>query len=120
MERLQDTIEALNKQRTLVEEQLRTAEHRLQSLRVLLDWEGTSLGKPEATKLSVNGQTSWLGVPLRDAVRRLKEQFPDWTFERIRDRLIEDGFDFKGKKPGSAVNMALISLRRRQNSGDEA
>jgi hypothetical protein len=120
MAALQETIEALNKKRAVLEDQVRIADQRLQALRVLFDWEGTSHGKRDVAKVSVDGQTSWLGMPLREAVRRLKGQFPDWPFEKIRDRLIQDGFDFKGKKPGSAVNMALISLRRKQNSGGEA
>ena len=117
---LQKVIDDLNRKRTTLDEQLRIADERGKALRLLLDWEPPANGSPGAGKPSANETNLWLGVGLRDAVRRLMENNPGWDFERIRDRLVDDGFDFKGKKPGSAVNMAIISLRRTQKSGDEA
>lgn len=115
---LQKVIDDLNRKRTTLDEQLRIADERGKALRLLLDWEPPANGSPGVGKPSAN--ETWFGVGLRDAVQRLMENNPNWDFKRVRDRLIDDGFDFKGKKPGSAVNMAIVSLRRGQNSGDEA
>lgn len=117
MAALQDDIQEWNRKRANLDELIRVAEDRLKALRLVLDGEAESHGKLVTGKASLGGRTAWAGVNLRDAVRRLKEQHPDWVFERIRDRLIDDGFNFKGKEPGKAVNMALVSLRREQNSG---
>lgn len=120
MAALEKDIQDLNRKRATLEDRLRVAGDRLKALRLVLDGEMESQGKLVTAKVSLGGRTAWAGVNLRDAVRRLKEQNPGWAFEKIRDRLIDDGFDFKGKEPGKAVNMALVSLRREQNSGDEA
>ena len=119
MTALQKRIEELQRQRTALEEQLHTEEQRLQALRVVLDWEAATQGKLVTGKASIGGWNRWLGMTLRDAVQVLAEENPSWDFTKLRDRLIRDGFDFKGKRPGNAVGMALTSLRRKQNSGDE-
>lgn len=120
MAALQDDILEWNRKRAILDEWIRIAEDRLKALRLVLDGEAEPHGKLVTAKVSLGRRTEWAGVNLRDAVRRLKGQHPGWAFKRIRDRLIHDGFDFKGKEPGKAVNMALINLRRKQGGGDEA
>lgn len=119
MAALQQRLDQLNRNRTALDEEQRTIEHQLQALRTVLDLEANRQGGSGVASSRVSGPAAWLGVNLREAVRRLSEQYPSWEFEQIRNRLIKDGFDFKGKRPGNAVHMALIGLRRKQGGGDE-
>ena len=117
MERLQAELENLARERAALDEKQRAAEQRLQALRLVLDGERESRGETGGAAIPVSGRASWLGVGLRDAVRQLLQKHPEWGVRDIRERLAADGFDFKGKKPGNAVNMALVSLRRKQSGG---
>jgi len=47
---------------------------------------------------------------LRQAVKELKEKNPWMTKKEVLRALLRSGFDFKGKKPGNAVNMAWVYL----------
>jgi len=120
MAALQQRLDQLNKNRAALDEEERMIERHLQALRIVFDLEANGQGRSGVASSTVSGPAPWLGVNVREAVRRLREQYPDWPFEKIRDRLIEDGFDFKGKRPGSAVNMALTILKPKQGGGDKA
>lgn len=48
---------------------------------------------------------------IREAVQVLLREHPEITNKQIVDSLINNGFDFKGKKPINSVNMALAYLR---------
>ncbi|MFC1907098.1 hypothetical protein ACFLW8_03325 [Chloroflexota bacterium] len=45
---------------------------------------------------------------LRDTVRELKKRNPQMAKNEVLNYLIKSGFDFKGKKPENAVNMAWV------------
>jgi len=45
-----------------------------------------------------------------EAIKSIKEEHPEMTKREIRNALTSQGFDFKGKKPGNAVNMAWVRL----------
>lgn len=47
---------------------------------------------------------------VKQAVKELKEQNPLMTVQEVIERLKEQGFDFKGKKPSQSVTMAWVSL----------
>jgi len=47
---------------------------------------------------------------LRQAIQELKEKIPQMTKAEVLSTLIKKGFDFKGKRPGSAVNMVWVKL----------
>jgi hypothetical protein len=47
---------------------------------------------------------------VRQAVKDLKEKYPQMTRKDVLNNLEQNGFDFKGKKPGNAVNMAWVRL----------
>jgi len=59
-----------------------------------------------ATKVKRNRAMSGI----RQAVKELKENHPEMTRQEVLDTLIKNGFDFKGKKPANAVNLAWTSL----------
>jgi len=47
---------------------------------------------------------------VREAVKEIKTQNPLWTLQEVLSYLKKNNFDFKGKKPSSAVNMAWVNL----------
>ena len=47
---------------------------------------------------------------IRQAVKELKENKPQWTKREVLNHLLKTGFDFKGKKPANAVNMSWAYL----------
>lgn len=49
------------------------------------------------------------GSGLREEIKRMKDGNPQLTKTEIRDILVRGGFDFQGKKPGNAVNMAWVA-----------
>lgn len=50
------------------------------------------------------------GSGLKQKVKELKEMDPQMTKTQVKNYLIQQGFDFQGKRPGNAVHMAWISL----------
>jgi len=67
--------------------------------------------------LDDDGNQKKLG--LKEAVKLLKESQPSATAKMIKDFLIEQGFDFQGKRASSAVNMAYASLGYGKKRVDE-
>lgn len=110
-----DLQKVTRRQAGLAEEQ-RSIEERIAALRVTLEWERTLQGTTATVAASQNGR--WLGVGVRDAVLQLRDEKPNWGFKEIRDHLIESGFDFKGKRPGNAVGIVLMRMKRTESSGE--
>lgn len=50
------------------------------------------------------------GSGLKQKIKELKEMNPHMTKTQVKNYLIQQGFDFQGKRPGNAVHMAWISL----------
>ena len=70
----------------------------------LRDWTEAAIIPPAKVKRArtVSG--------VRGAVKELKEKYPEMSKEEVLNTLIRNGFDFKGKKPVSAVNLAWAFL----------
>ncbi len=47
---------------------------------------------------------------LRRLVKSLKEKNPALTRDQVQEELVKGGFDFRGKRPLSAINMAWVAL----------
>ncbi len=114
MAKLQDEIERIKEQRSALDAAERQIDQTLQALRVTLEWERARQGESKITSAkATNGRNPWLGMPIADAVRQLIKEHPEWGRAEILERLTADGFDFKGKRAGNAVHMALVSVRRK-------
>lgn len=50
------------------------------------------------------------GIGLREAIMELRQNNPSLTKKEAQQVLMKRGFDFKGKKPGNAVNMVWVYL----------
>ncbi len=70
----------------------------------LRDWTDTAMVPPTKVKRTrtVSG--------VRQAVKELKEKYPEMTKEEVLNTLTKNGFDLKGEKPANAVNLAWASL----------
>ena len=64
-----------------------------------------SLQRIEGVKRKTRG-----GSGLKQKIKELKEMNPQMTKAQVKSYLIQQGFDFQGKRPGNAINMAWISL----------
>lgn len=107
---LKDKFEKVTRKQAALAQEQRDLADMLAALRVTLDWERTLQGTTATAAASQNGR--WLGVGIGDAVRQLCNDKPKWGFKEIRDHLAESDFDFRGKRPGNAVSMALTRLKR--------
>jgi len=64
-----------------------------------------SLQRIEGVKRKTRG-----GSGLKQKIKELKEMNPQMTKTQVKSYLIQQDFDFQGKRPGNAVNMAWVSL----------
>lgn len=105
MAKLQEELEVVKRRRQEMDAIEQDIEQRLGALKTALEWERVLQGVS-------NGKTRWVGVDVAEAVQQLLLEHPNWTHAKIRDHMIADGFDFKGKNPGLSVNMALQRVNR--------
>ncbi len=68
----------------------------------------SDIKKKTTTKRSPNPQKQRGNSGLRQVVKDLKEANPQITMKEVLNHLLKTGFDFKGKKPGNAVNMVWV------------
>lgn len=90
----------------------------ISALNTALEVEARLSGHP-LPQTSARDISKLLGLGLRDAIAALRHDSPGITKDGVRDILKEIGYDFKGKKPGNAVNMAWVILdvkAKKQNS----
>lgn len=119
---LEESIRVLNAQKEEVRQEREQLEDRLRELDKLLDaalmlmrWESERQGTPVPE--AVNGSGKWTGIPLRVAVSQVLEQHPQWldyqrkrVYRNVLSYLLENDYDFDGKKPSLAVNIALTRV----------
>jgi len=68
----------------------------------------TNKNTAKESRTNTKKQRTISGV--RQVVKDLKELNPQMTQKQVLDYLLNKGFDFKGKNPGNAVNMAWVRL----------
>lgn len=69
--------------------------------------------RPGVYRLVVAESSNYPAKPaqsLTDIVRKLEQEHPAWAHEDLVKAIIAMGYDFRGKKPGLAVNMARHRL----------
>ncbi|MGB5926166.1 MAG: hypothetical protein WBH01_08785 [Dehalococcoidia bacterium] len=64
-----------------------------------------NLRRTERTKRKTRG-----GSGLKQKIKELKEMNPQMTKTQVANYLMQQGFDFQGRRPGNAINMAWVSL----------
>jgi chromosome segregation ATPase len=117
-ERIKEALDEINK--LLVEKddtqaKLREAESRLNALRAVYDTESRRFGeyKPE---LMPKEKTSrrFAGMKLIEALDLLRKEQPVISKRQALQILESEGFDFRGKRPLTAIHFCWMALDRRK------
>ena len=117
LDELTEKHKSILAQREQLEAQSKQLQTDIAALHEALNVEARATGQA-IPKTTSNG-SRLLGLKLGEAIRILREENPRINKNAIRSRLQEAGFDFKGKRPGSAVHMAWTQLERQKHkSGD--
>jgi len=117
LEELSAKHKALREKRQELDTEIKQLESDMVALNEALNVEARATGRVIAKPPS-NG-SRLLGLRLGEAIRILREENPKLTKRAIKHKLLEFGFDFKGKRPGTAVHMAWTQLERQKHkSGD--
>ena len=118
-----DELDALRRdliiEKERIEDEILALVRDIQTLNDALAVEQRFLGEPVGEQGAVmNGQLAGMG--LREVVAALRREIPTITKPEVRQRLDEAHFDFRGKQPGNAINMAWINLdaQERRNDGN--
>lgn len=96
--------------------ELKQLDNDIVALNEALNVEARATGQA-IPKLASNG-SRLLGLRLGEAIRILRQENPKVTKRGMKHKLLELGFDFKGKRPGSAVHMAWVAVERWQKHKD--
>jgi len=102
-------------QRERLEAESKQLQNDIAALHEALNVEARATGHVIAKSTS-NGSRV-LGLKLGEAIRILREENPKISKIGARNRLRDLGYDFKGKRPGSAVHMAWTVLERQKHKG---
>ncbi|MBI2985125.1 MAG: hypothetical protein HYY45_00005, partial [Deltaproteobacteria bacterium] len=104
-------------ERERLDAEAKQLESDIQALNEALQVEARATGHT-IVKSASNG-SRLLGLRLVDAIRLLRQEDPKITKRGARHKLREVGFDFKGKRPGSAVHMAWTITERWKHKGGD-
>lgn len=112
---IQRKIGSLKIEGERVNEQLRDANSALAALRTVYEIESKRLGEHKTTMFPRKGPPyRFAGMRLVDAIAIIRQENPK-VDKRQALRILEgEGFDFRGKRPLSAVHFAWIAFERRK------
>ncbi len=110
----QNAIVDLQKKKDKINEELQDAESALSALRQVYEIQAKRFGEIEEP-LSAKESTSYrfAGMRLIDALAILKKENPKIDKRQAVRLLQEEGYNFRGKRPLTAVHFAWIVLGRK-------
>ena len=112
---VQKEIGNLQEERGKLEEKLRDAERKLNALRDVYGIEAERFGEQKLPLFIGRGVSyRFAGMKLTEALQIVRTEQPKVNKEQARKILEKEGFDFRGKRPGSAVHFAWVCLDRRK------
>ena len=112
---VQKQIGKLQEERRKIEENLRDAERKLSALREVYGIEAERFGEKKPSLFIGRGVSyRFAGMKLTEALQIIRTEHPKVNKKQARKILEKKGFDFRGKRPGSAVHFAWVSLDRRK------
>jgi len=118
IEELTEKHKKILSEREWLEAEAKQLQADIATLHEALNAEARRTGHTISKPASSNG-SRLLGHRLVDAIRILRQEDPKITKKGVKHKLREVGFDFKGKRPGSAVHMGwTITERWKHKSGD--
>ena len=113
MAALQEEIDRLEHEREEAEERLDETKVKLSALAVAYEHENERLGKSSLPLFRREGKSyRFAGMKVGDALKILKKENPKITKEQAYQILVKENFDFRGKRPKSALHFAWIALER--------
>lgn len=124
MKAVEVEMQSLQKRREELDREQKELEKELEAYRLLLDREARRNGNiaSNGSYVAKNGVSKWAGVPLTKAIAMLLDERPDWRnldrkkmFREVRNQLVADRYDFAGKTPAFAVNIALTKVVNANN-----
>jgi len=113
LDELTEKHKSILAQREQLEAQSKQLQTDIAALHEALNVEARATGQA-IPKTTSNG-SRLLGLKLGEAIRILREENPKMTKRSVRWKLKELGYDFKGKRPGSAVHMAWVAVDRQKH-----
>jgi hypothetical protein len=117
IERIQKEINQFQTERQKLENQIAEKESTLKVWSNALKIEIEQWGEPNLPLFNKeNHPYRFVGLKLIDAVGMLRKEQPGITKEKVREILERNNFDFRGKRPGTAVHMVWVFLDRRSKN----
>lgn len=115
MTEIQEGIGTLQEERHKIDKKLQYAESALTALRQVYEIEARRFGETRVTFWGKEGAPSrFTGMKLTEALTIIRKEKPRIDKRQARRILEQEGFDFRGKRPLSAVHFAWIALDRRK------
>jgi len=115
MDEVQKQIDSLNEERDRIDNRLQVAHSKLKALREIYESEGERFGEPSLPLWSGKDKTyRFAGMKLIDAVSLIRQEQPEINKKQVRQILEKADFDFRGKRPGTAIHFVWIALDRRK------
>ena len=112
---VQKKIGNLQEERGKIDEKLKDAERKLAALREVYGIEAERFGEQKPPLFVGKGVSyRFAGMKLTEALQIVRREHPKVDKKQARKILEKEGFDFRGKRPGSAVHFAWVSLDRRK------
>jgi len=115
---VQKEISNLQEKRWEIDQTLKEAERKMVALREVYGIEAERFGEQRPPLLVRTGVSyRFAGMKLTEALQIIRTEQPKVNKEQARKILEKEGFDFRGKRPGSAVHFAWVALDRRKGGG---
>jgi hypothetical protein len=112
---VQKEISNLQEKRGEIDQKLKDAERKIVALREVYMIEAERFGEQKPPLLVGTGVSyRFAGMKLTEALQIVRTENPKVNKKQARKILEKEGFDFRNKRPGSAVHFAWVSLDRRK------
>ncbi len=113
---MESAVKSLVQKKNEIESELQEAQTYMAALRHVLDKERQGVQVPLSLReeAGLDQPSKFAGLNIRQALELMLKENPSISFKEARNALEHAHFDFKGKKPGNAVNMALVAIRARR------
>lgn len=113
---VQKAIGKLQEARGKIDDELKDAENSLAALREVYGIEAKRFGEQKPSLFVESGVSyRFAGKKLTEALQIIRTEHPKVDKKKARKILEKEGFDFRGKRPGTAVHFAWVVLDRRKN-----
>lgn len=111
----QNRIGVIQGKKSKLEKDLQDAESALSALRQVYEIQAKRFGEIRAP-LFARGSTSYrfAGMKLTEALTIIRKEHPNIDKKQALQMLTKEGFDFRGKRPLTAVHFGWMAINRRK------